>query len=206
MTDLHASLESRDRDGKRCCLLQDPQIRRSTSRHDRLDGWRCGGPPAVTVICGLRARTQRVRDSTATRHTAHGSLLLVSSANRTRRYEDGSAVLRNGVTVCSAVRAAPAHNGADPHLYQARCSHRQLPSNLTSHHSDVVNADVSSTLHGCVTTETCPQKTAVRDDRPTRVDSALKCVAKCRAHEGAATALFYGTGVEHRLSVRSSTH
>jgi hypothetical protein len=164
-------------------------LRRSSGRH-----------------CHLRPACSNATRAGFYSHTAHGSLLLVSGANRTRRYEDGSAVLRNGVAVCSAVRAAPAHNGADPHLYQARCSHRQLPSNLTSHHSDVVNADVSSTLHGCVTTETCPQKTAVRDDRPTRVDSALKCVAKCRAHEGAATALFYGTGVEHRLSVRSSTH
>ena len=32
------------------------------------------------------------------------------------------------------------------------------------------------------------------DDKPTRVDSALACVAKCRAHDGAATALFYAKG------------
>ncbi len=50
-------------------------------------------------------------------------------------------------------------------------------------------------------TETCPQKTAVSDDRPTKVDSALKCVAKCRDHAGAATALYYATGMELRLSV-----
>ena len=53
---------------------------------------------------------------------------------------------------------------------------------------------MNSCATGCPA-ETCSQRTAVPDDKPSRVDSALACVAKCRAHDGAATALFYAKGV-----------
>ena len=52
----------------------------------------------------------------------------------------------------------------------------------------------SAQTHTFLKQETCPQSLAMPDDQPARVDSGMACVAKCRAHEGAGTALFYATG------------
>ena len=55
--------------------------------------------------------------------------------------------------------------------------------------------DIAGTqTHTFLKQETCPQSLAMPDDKPTRVDSGMACVAKCRAHEGAGAALFYATG------------